>query len=304
MIKTDYHADSLGNRDYVFSCHNRAFAATWSPLLPRPSETLIDLELTEFLDIPIKKIEARKFSFAGTETRVVGHISQTVQCVVNGKTSGTAHFKASVVRHLTKLFSMDCVAGGQLFKRLASSPNTPQPSPKKTAPGDLHSELNSSTSSTAPSTPEKVSKLPKVSTPNSIIFTSPEHSPIRSDQHKAWLYQNGDDDRYDAERDKPVDGRWLYDEDFEMWGLPYNSSGPLVKPDPKDNTVTYIVDKEENMIAYISALNHNWPAVGRTFPPSHSNLPQSQEIHHSTSLLPAQPTIVKLNPKSLLRAFL
>jgi hypothetical protein len=58
MFKTDYHADSLGNRDYVFSCHNRAFVATWSPLLPQASETLIDLELTEFLDIPIKKIEA------------------------------------------------------------------------------------------------------------------------------------------------------------------------------------------------------------------------------------------------------
>ena len=85
---------------------------------------LIYLELTEFLDIPIKKIEARKFSFAGTETRVVGHISQTVQCVVNGKTSGTIHLKASVVRHLTKLYNMDCVAGGQMYHRLAATPDS------------------------------------------------------------------------------------------------------------------------------------------------------------------------------------
>lgn len=58
---------------------------------------------------------------------MVGHISQTVQCVVNRKTNGTAYFKASVVRQLTKLFTMDCVAGGQLFKRLASFPNIPFP---------------------------------------------------------------------------------------------------------------------------------------------------------------------------------
>ena len=60
MIKTDSHADSLGTRDFVFSCHNRSFAATWSPLLSKPTETLIDSELVEFLNIPIKKIEERK----------------------------------------------------------------------------------------------------------------------------------------------------------------------------------------------------------------------------------------------------
>ena len=122
MIKTDSTVDGLGTRDYVFSCHNRSFAVTRSPLLPKPTETIIDLELAEFLDIPIKKIEARKFSFAGTDTRIVGRISQTVQCVVNGKTSGTIHLKASVVRHLTKFSNMDCVAGGQLHRRLSDIP--------------------------------------------------------------------------------------------------------------------------------------------------------------------------------------
>ena len=163
MIKTDCHVDGLGTRDFVFSCHNRAFAATWSPLLPRPSETLIDLELTEFLDIPIKKIEARKFSFAGTETRVVGHISQTIQCVVNGKTSGTIHLKASVVRHLTKLYNMDCVAGGQMYKRLADTPDSdmdtitspvPKQKPLNASPG----KSPTSSSTTSQSNPKKKSQ--------------------------------------------------------------------------------------------------------------------------------------------------
>ena len=74
---------------------------TISPLLPKSPENLIDLELVEFLSI--KKIEARIFSFAGIETRIVGHVSQTVQCVVNGKIKGTTHLKAAVVRHLTSL---------------------------------------------------------------------------------------------------------------------------------------------------------------------------------------------------------
>ena len=204
MIKTDYHEDSLGTRDFVFSCHNRAFATTWSPLLPKPSETLIDSELTEFLDIPIKKIEARKFSFAGTETRIVGHISQTVQCVVDGKKSGTIHLKASVVRHLTKLFNMDCVAGGQMYRRLASTPdrdtkNIISPTTNEV----LKDALDKSPSTDCQFTPKKVSNP---SSPTNSSLSSPV-TPLRSTLHKSWLFQNGCDERYDVDNDEPVDSR-------------------------------------------------------------------------------------------------
>ena len=107
-VKTDFHAvDQQGTRDFVFQCHKRPFAMTVSPLFPNTPENLIDLELVEFLNIPIKKIEARRFHFAGIDTRIVGHISQTVQCVVKGKICGTTHLKAAVVRHMTKLFNLD-----------------------------------------------------------------------------------------------------------------------------------------------------------------------------------------------------
>ena len=76
VTKTDFHAvDQQGTRDFVFQCHKRPFAMTVSPLLPKSPENLIDMELVEFLNIPIKKIEARRFSFAGIDTRIVGHIS-------------------------------------------------------------------------------------------------------------------------------------------------------------------------------------------------------------------------------------
>ena len=219
MIKTDSNVDKLGTRDFVFSCHNRAFAATWSPLLPKPTESLIDLELTEFLDIPIKKIEARKFSYAGMDTRIVGHISQTVQCVVNGKTSGTIHLKASVVRHLTKMVKMDCIAGGQLYQRLSTTPEN--------VTHDLYSQ-GSRTDSPIKSSPSTPSRLPKEASENSVISTSPNPSlsspsyPIRSARHQVWAYQCGSDDRYDANNDRPVDEKWAYDDEYEMWGLPYN----------------------------------------------------------------------------------
>ena len=268
MINTDSHVDSLGTREFVFSCHNRAFAATWSPLLPKPTETLIDLELTEFLDIPIKKIEVRKFSFAGTDTRIVGHISQTVQCVVKGKTSGTIHLKASVVRHLTKLFNMDCVAGGQMYKRLATSPDNMGldtiTTPERKQKTSNASPEKSSTSSEI--TPVRKSKHPTLSSPTSSIYSS-SGTPLRSSLHNSWLYQLGSDERYDVDNNQPVDVRWVYDEEYVMWGLPYNLVGPLAKPSTEDNMVTYIMDKEDNMVSYISVAQQDWPEVGQTFLP-------------------------------------
>ena len=273
MIQTDSHASGLGTRDFVFSCHNRAFAATWSPLLPKPTETLIDLELTEFLDIPIRKIEARKFSYAGTNTRIVGHISQTIQCVVNGKTSGTIHLKASVVRHLTKLFNMDCVAGGQMYKRLAdATPNSgldtiSSPEHKVKLLNASPDKSSTSSNTNCPKTPKRKTLHSIQSSPTSSIYSSPG-TPIRSSLHNAWLYQNGVDDRYDVEIDQPVDNRWVYDEEYEMWGLPYNLSGPLAKPDIKDSMVTYIMDTEDNMVSFMSVVEQDWPKVGQTFPPT------------------------------------
>ena len=124
-VKTDFHAvDHHGTRDFVFQCHKRPFAMTVNPLFPKPSENLIDSELVEFLNIPVKKIEARRFSFAGIDTRIVGHISQTVQCVVKGKICGTTHLKAAVVKTLFRgktLFRIQQECGATSLQEL--SPN-------------------------------------------------------------------------------------------------------------------------------------------------------------------------------------
>ena len=158
-----------------------------------------------------------------------------------------------------------------MYKRLASTPDT--------VSHDLYNEPDTkkkqavlNNSSTSPSTPKRTSCPSNDSSPTSSISSSFPCSPLRSTQHKAWLYQNGSDVRFDAEHDKPVDDNWMYDEDYDMWGLPYNCTGALVKPDPKDNMVTYIIDIEDYMIPYINAIQHDWPEIGQTFPPTISLL--------------------------------
>ena len=62
------------------------------------------------LNIPMKNLQCTRLTYAGEFPRVVGQIRQTVQCVVAGKTIGTTHLKAKVVRDLNKLFHSDCLA--------------------------------------------------------------------------------------------------------------------------------------------------------------------------------------------------
>ena len=86
--------------------------------MPKISENYIDLDLVLKLGIPLKNIRCTRITYAGQATRIVGQISQTIQCVVSGKPYGTTHLKASVVRDLSKLFHADCIAGTHLFNKL------------------------------------------------------------------------------------------------------------------------------------------------------------------------------------------
>ena len=232
-IKTDFHAvDKHGTRDFVLQCHKRPFAMTVSPLLPKSPENLIDLELVEFLNIPIKKIEARRFSFAGIETRIVGHVSQTVQCVVNGKIKGTTHLKAAVVRHLTSLYNMDCIAGGKTCQQLLSADDFSVKSSVITCSSDGEVSDNSDdeqpvdddqpvtpsptkSSASSPRSPSPVPTTPTSTPRPSGATTSPNpsipSSPPSSDLCEAWCYQGGKKKRFDAKSKQPVDKRWEYD---------------------------------------------------------------------------------------------
>eukprot|EP00092_Neocalanus_flemingeri_P041543 GFUD01045242.1.p1 GENE.GFUD01045242.1~~GFUD01045242.1.p1 ORF type:complete len:380 (+),score=69.60 GFUD01045242.1:280-1419(+) len=118
MLTPDHTTTKLGSKDFVFQVNKWPFSITCNPLLPIITESFIDLALVKDMKIPMKKVECRNMSYGGHQTRVVGSISQTVQVVNDGVPSGTMHLKAKVLRHLTNLFGVDCIAGQKLFNSL------------------------------------------------------------------------------------------------------------------------------------------------------------------------------------------
>ena len=76
------------------------------------------------MKISVKKLECRTISYGGLTTKVVGSISQTVQVIYNGVSSGTMHLKAKVIRNLTNLYGVDCIAGQKLYKSLTMAAST------------------------------------------------------------------------------------------------------------------------------------------------------------------------------------
>jgi len=118
MKTPDHHTSKLGSRDFIFQCHKWPFSITCNPLLPKITECYIDLSLITDMKIPIKKVECRSISYGGYETKVVGSISQTIQVIYDGVPSGTMHLKAKVIRNLTRLYNVDCVASQKLYNIL------------------------------------------------------------------------------------------------------------------------------------------------------------------------------------------
>ena len=121
MRAPDHHTSKLGSKDFVFQVNKWPFSITCNPLLPKTTESFIDLALVKDMKIPMKKVECRKISYGGYDTKLVGSISQTVQVVYDGVANGTMHLKAKVIRHLSNLYGVDCIAGQNLYRILTRS---------------------------------------------------------------------------------------------------------------------------------------------------------------------------------------
>ena len=118
MKTPDHHTSKLGSKDFVFQANKWPFSITCNPLMPTITESFIDLTLVKDMKVAMKKVECRNISYGGLSTKVVGSISQTVQVVYNGVASGTMHLKAKVIRNLTNLYGVDCIASQKLYKIL------------------------------------------------------------------------------------------------------------------------------------------------------------------------------------------
>ena len=103
--------------DFTFVCRKIPFAITCSEL--HHGETnLIDLDLVNSMKIPLRNIRVTRMSLLGHDVRAVGHIKQTVQCVVNGRVQGNVHLEGKVVRNLSSLLNVDCLASAKTYERL------------------------------------------------------------------------------------------------------------------------------------------------------------------------------------------
>ena len=108
------------DKEYVFSCRGRPFAALVSTNLPTPASSLLDYALVRQLGLKMTDIQCRKFHYAGNKMRILGRVSTAVQCVQNGKICGNFHIKGLVVTDLYPLLDTHCVAGIRMQEKIAS----------------------------------------------------------------------------------------------------------------------------------------------------------------------------------------
>lgn len=157
--------------EYVFCVKGRPFPCLVSPHLPTPTSTLLDYNLVRDLGLKMSNLQCKKFVYAGHKLRILGCISTTVQCIVDGAICGTSHIKASVVLDLAKNLDSECVAGQKMVAQLTRSQClTPARSECSLPPAVPTKESLTTTSPTLPSS-SPPSPFPKMS--------SPPHTPTR-----------------------------------------------------------------------------------------------------------------------------
>ena len=104
--------------DYTFVCKKIPFAITCSQDYPNYGCNLIDLDLVNKMKLHLRNIKVCRMEILGQNVRSVGTIKQTLQCVKDGKTVGTIHLTAKVVRDLSTYFNVDCLASPNTYSRL------------------------------------------------------------------------------------------------------------------------------------------------------------------------------------------
>ena len=108
----------MGDREFVVACKGRPFSILTAPQFPTPNVTYVDYDLIHSLNIRMSDLQCRKLSYGGQKLRILGKISTSVQCIVDGVSSGNLQFKAHVVEDLRKVFDTHSIAGIKLSDKL------------------------------------------------------------------------------------------------------------------------------------------------------------------------------------------
>ena len=119
--------------DFTFVCKKIPFAISCLSEIPYRNANLVDLDLVNKMGIPLRNIKVTRMSLLGHDVRAVGHIKQTIQCVIKGKVQGTIHLEAKVVRDLYTILGADCIASARTYSRLMDKkpPDPPDDDPEE-----------------------------------------------------------------------------------------------------------------------------------------------------------------------------
>ena len=140
-------------KEYVFAYRGRPFAVLVSNNFPTPSSSYVDHLLVLELGLKLKEVQCKKISFCGKKLRMLGKVSCTVQCVVDGSFLGNFNFKASVIEDLKLHFESHCIAGAQMSTLLSPSQNVDSGQDTTAESDDDDTNLASSPRSSASSSP-------------------------------------------------------------------------------------------------------------------------------------------------------
>ena len=164
-------------KEYVFAYRGRPFAVLVSDNFPTPASSFVDHHLVLELGLKMKEIQCKKISFCGKKLRLLGKVSCTVQCVVNGSFLGNFNFKANVIEDLKFHFDSHCIAGAQMTMLLNSHQNAScsQDTPDEDESGDddddqMISSPRCSSSSSSPSV--SLPSTPQTSPRRSLALSS------------------------------------------------------------------------------------------------------------------------------------
>jgi hypothetical protein len=94
---TTFNLGLNGEKEFVVACKGRPFSLLTTPQLPTPPVNYVDYGLIQDLRLRMTDLQCRKLFFGGEKLRILGHISTSVQCIVNGSSFGNVHFKAYVI---------------------------------------------------------------------------------------------------------------------------------------------------------------------------------------------------------------
>ena len=123
-----------GDREFIFAVKGRPFSVLTAPQFPTPAFTMIDHNLVRELKLRMTDLQCVKLYYGGQKLRILGKISTTVQCIIDGVPAGNMQFKAHVVQDIYQLFDTHSIAGVKMSERLVGKPFelVPEPSANPT----------------------------------------------------------------------------------------------------------------------------------------------------------------------------